>query len=69
MTLGVCKRDRIKRRADKAWRSVWHRQMLQPPRSGISIDNQYVVVFGNDVSCVGQSDSKTKPSNDGGSNG
>lgn len=69
MTLGVCKRDRIQRRADKVWRSAWHRQMLQEPRTGISIDNQYVVVFGNDVSCVGRSDSKTKPSNDGGSNG
>jgi hypothetical protein len=40
MPLGITKRNRIKLRADKVWRSVWHRQMLYDLRGSKSIDNR-----------------------------
>mgnify|MGYP003127980014 CR=1 FL=1 len=38
MSLGIGKRDRRLLRADKVWRSVWHRQMLFAIESWISLD-------------------------------
>jgi hypothetical protein len=42
MPLGITKRNRIKLRADKMWRSVWHRQMLYASRGSRAIDNPVV---------------------------
>jgi len=38
MSLGIGKRDRRLLRADKVWRSVWHKQMLFAIESWISLD-------------------------------
>ena len=38
MSLGIGKRDRRLLRADKVWRSIWHRQMLFAIESWISLD-------------------------------
>ena len=38
MSLGIGKRDRMLLRADKVWRSIWHRQMLFASRNGEAID-------------------------------
>ena len=37
MVLGISRRDREASRADKVWKSVWHRQMLNFQRS-LTID-------------------------------
>ena len=42
MPLGITKRNRIKLRADKVWRSVWHRQMLYASRGSGAIDKPVV---------------------------
>jgi hypothetical protein len=44
--LGISKRDRMLRRADKVWRSIWHRQMLMltSNRTRQTVDNQGEVV-------------------------
>ena len=44
--LGISKRDRMLLRADKVWRSVWHRQMLMltSNRTRQTVDNQGEVV-------------------------
>ena len=46
MALGISKRDRLLRRADKVWRSIWHRQMLMltSNRTRQTVDNQGEVV-------------------------
>ena len=46
MALGISKRDRMLRRADKVWRSIWHRQMLMltSNRTRQTVDNQGEVV-------------------------
>jgi len=38
MSLGIGKRDRMLLRADKVWRSIWHRQMLFASQNGEAID-------------------------------
>jgi len=38
MGYGIGKRDRMLLRADKVWRSIWHRQMLFAIESWISLD-------------------------------
>jgi len=38
MSLGIGKRERRLLRADKVWRSIWHRQMLFAIESWISLD-------------------------------
>ena len=38
MSLGIGKRDRKLLRADKVWRSVWHKQMLFAIESWVSLD-------------------------------
>jgi len=65
MGLGIHKRDRIARRADRWWRSVWHRQMLQQPRTSRWLDIQFevwssdgVVNDGGTEPTVGSSDTK-----------
>jgi len=65
MGLGIHKRDRIARRADRWWRSVWHRQMLQQPRTSKYLDIQVEVWPSNGVvndggaePTVGSSDTK-----------
>jgi hypothetical protein len=40
MGLGIGKRDRMLLRADKVWRSIWHRQMLFASQNGEAIDNR-----------------------------
>jgi len=44
--LGISKRDRMLLRADKVWRSIWHRQMLMltSNRTRQTVDNQGEVV-------------------------
>ena len=44
--LGIPKRDRMLLRADKVWRSIWHRQMLMltSNRTRQTVDNQGEVV-------------------------
>ena len=44
--LGISKRNRMLLRADKVWRSVWHRQMLMltSNRTRQTVDNQGEVV-------------------------
>jgi hypothetical protein len=61
------KRNRIALRADKAWRSVWLRQMLMGSKTSRSIDNSLGYLSYGEVSSlrctnstVGSSD--TKPS-------
>ena len=59
MPLGITKRNRIKLRADKMWRSVWHRQMLSPNRTR-PIDKRNVMRQVNETSnVVGKSDNTT----------
>jgi hypothetical protein len=60
MALGISKRDRMLRRADKVWRSIWHRQMLMltSNRTRQTVDNQGEVVPYGVTSTVGQSDTK-----------
>jgi len=38
MSLGIGKRDRRLLRADKVWRSIWHRQMLFTIETCVSLD-------------------------------
>ena len=65
------KRDRIARRADKAWRSVWLRQMLMGGETSKPIDNSVgylsyggVSSFNYTNSTVGLSDTKTPKENE-----
>jgi hypothetical protein len=71
MVLGIHKRDRMARRADKVWRSVWHRQMLQLNRTSKALDNRVEVLSYDGSSSDGSSDtsSSTLTRTDGGSHG
>lgn len=71
MVLGIHKRDRMARRADKVWRSVWHRQMLQLNRTSKALDNRIEVLSYDGSSSDGSSDtsSSTLTRTNGGSHG
>jgi hypothetical protein len=64
MGLGIHKRDRIARRADRWWRSVWHQQMLQQPRSSRWLDIQVEVWSSDGVAADGGTDNPTVGSSD-----
>jgi len=62
MSLGIGKRDRRLLRADKVWRSVWHRQMLFAPQNSEAIDNpmgsRSYGVTNKSTATVGRSDTR-----------
>jgi hypothetical protein len=62
--LGISKRDRMLLRADKVWRSVWHRQMLMltSNRTRQTVDNQGEVVPYGVTSTDGRSITTNKES-------
>ena len=62
--LGISKRDRMLRRADKVWRSIWHRQMLMltSNRTRQTVDNQGEVVPYGVTSTDGRSITTNKES-------
>ena len=64
MALGISKRDRMLRRADKVWRSIWHRQMLMltSNRTRQTVDNQGEVVPYGVTSTDGRSITTNKES-------
>jgi len=62
MSLGIGKRDRRLLRADKVWRSIWHRQMLFAPQNSEAIDNpmgsRSYGVTNKSTATVGRSDTR-----------
>ena len=62
--LGISKRDRMLLRADKVWRSIWHRQMLMltSNRTRQTVDNQGEVVPYGVTSTDGRSITTNKES-------
>ena len=62
MSLGIGKRDRMLLRADKMWRSIWHRQMLYSSQNDGAIDNPMVSlsygVTNKSTATVGPSDTR-----------
>jgi len=59
MPLGVSKRDRMNSRTDKAWRSVWHRQMLSPNRTRSLDKRDGMLQVSDTLNVVGKSDNTT----------